>query len=77
MYDTAPAHPELDRSTTAILANFFELSRGPLAAGFGFTPWLLAEPGAAPRARRWSWLRADAASPWAFAAIVEAVRTHG
>ncbi|MEV6280540.1 hypothetical protein [Nocardia sp. NPDC051832] len=80
MHDTAPARPELDPSTTAILANFFELARGPLTAGVGFTPWLLADLGAGPgrkRSGRWNWLRADAAAPWAFAATMEAMRTHG
>ncbi|MFC9895509.1 hypothetical protein ACFVMC_17645 [Nocardia sp. NPDC127579] len=71
-----PTPPPLDLPAT-VLAELFEFTRGPLAAGFGFTPWLPVDPAAPRSSGRWSWLRADAESPWAFAAIAEAVRTHG
>ncbi|MEU8894308.1 hypothetical protein AB0C65_00480 [Nocardia sp. NPDC048505] len=78
MYDAARTHGELDRSVAAVFANLFEVSHGPLGPGLGCTPWLLFGPAAAPRpGRRWNWLRADGGSRWAFAAIAEAVRTHG
>ncbi|WP_194819402.1 hypothetical protein [Nocardia sp. XZ_19_385] len=70
MRDNAKSHAELGPGAAR---------PQPLTAGFGFAPWLLAEPvPASGRTGGWrEWLRANLSSPWAFAAITEVARTHG
>ena len=92
MHDTAPIHPELGWAATASVAALLgppptlrlidSRRSAPIGADSartrspsGFASWLLAADHR--RTDRWRWWREMVSSPWAFAAIMEAVRTHG